>query len=251
MKTNMRRLFLDIETSPNIVFSWRIGGKVYLSPDNILQERAIICACWKWEGAKEIGSLSWKDGDDKALLQKLASVVAQADEVIGHNLDKFDLPWIRTRAIKHEISIFELVKTIDTYKLAARLFNFNSNRLDYLGEYLEVGKKIKTEYQWWKDVCRGDKKRLKDMVTYCKQDVTLLEKVFHRLMVYAPDITHAGLLSGGVRADCPKCASANTIKRGSRVTTATKKAIMSCNDCGRNFTVPFTTKDTRVKEGRR
>ena len=39
----MRRLYFDCETSPNIVYSWRIGYKIELSHDSIIEERRIIC----------------------------------------------------------------------------------------------------------------------------------------------------------------------------------------------------------------
>ena len=35
--TPIKRLFWDIETSPNVVLSWRIGYKINLDHDNILQ----------------------------------------------------------------------------------------------------------------------------------------------------------------------------------------------------------------------
>ncbi len=51
-----RRLFFDIEVSPNIVFSWRAGYNLNIDPDNIIEERKIICVCWKWEGKDEVHS---------------------------------------------------------------------------------------------------------------------------------------------------------------------------------------------------
>ena len=65
-----KRLFFDIEVSPNIVFSWRSGYRLNIDPDNIIEERKIICVCWKWEGKDEIHSLTWdKKQDDKKLLK--------------------------------------------------------------------------------------------------------------------------------------------------------------------------------------
>jgi hypothetical protein len=237
-RNTLKRLFIDIETAPNIVYSWRLGYNVTLFPENLIKERAVICIAWQWEGEKEVGALAWKDGDDKDMLQKFASILAQADEVVGHNIDKFDLPWIRARAAKNGVDLSAILKTVDTLKIARRYFNFNSNRLDYLAQFLGIGAKIKTEFEWWADVMNGNKTRLKQMVQYCQRDVTILVKVFHKLQSYIPVATHAGVVSGGVRSDCPQCASKFVQKRGSRVSiTGIRKQIMSCNDCGRNFTV--------------
>jgi hypothetical protein len=52
--TGFKRLFYDIETSPNIGLFWQSGYKLNIDHSNIIQERAIICICWKWEGQKEV-----------------------------------------------------------------------------------------------------------------------------------------------------------------------------------------------------
>ena len=52
-----KRLFYDIETSPNIGFFWGAGYKVNISHDNIIKERAIICICYKWEGQDTVHSI--------------------------------------------------------------------------------------------------------------------------------------------------------------------------------------------------
>ena len=54
-----KRLFFDIETSPNIGFFWQAGYKKNIDYSNIIKERAIICICYKWEGEKEVGYLHW------------------------------------------------------------------------------------------------------------------------------------------------------------------------------------------------
>ena len=71
LKTKRRRLFFDIETSPNIGLFWEAGYKKNIDVSNIIQERAIICICYKWEEEKEVYSLQWDSKqNDKAMLQK-------------------------------------------------------------------------------------------------------------------------------------------------------------------------------------
>jgi|JI10StandDraft_1071094.scaffolds.fasta_scaffold114534_3 uncharacterized protein YprB with RNaseH-like and TPR domain len=182
-----RKIFFDIETSPNVVFSWRIGNKVNLSHDNIINERAIICICYKWDDEDVVHSLKWNKGDDKEMLKKFAKIIDSADEVIGQNSDKFDLKWLRTRCILHDIPISNKFNSIDTLKMARAGFNFNSNKLDYMGSYLGLGKKLSTGYDLWtKIVLHNDSKAMEDMITYCKQDVALLEKVYEKLQKFSP-----------------------------------------------------------------
>lgn len=178
-------LLLDIEVSPNIVASWRIGSKVFLSPDNIIKERAIICIAYKWYGEENISSLQWKDGDDRDLMIKFSKLISEADIVLHQNGDSFDIPWLRTRAIFHKIPFPAKINSLDTLKYARWGFYFNSNKLDYLGKYLGVGQKVENSYDlWMKVTLNNDKKALKEMVEYCKGDIKLLEDVYNRLLPY-------------------------------------------------------------------
>jgi len=96
-----RRLFLDIETSPLQVFVWSLNDKAnaYISHKSIVKDRGIICICYKWEGIDKIYSLTWdKKQSDKKMLQEFVSgPLANATEIVAHNGDRFDLPWIRGR----------------------------------------------------------------------------------------------------------------------------------------------------------
>lgn len=182
-----RKLFFDLETSPNIVFSWRIGNKINLAHDNIIEERAIICVSYKWENENKVYTLSWNKGDDKQLVQKFAKIIDSADEIIGQNSDRFDIKWLRTRCIYHGVPVSVKFNSIDTLKMARAGFNFNSNKLDYMGSFLGVGNKIKTEYDLWKRIIlEDDKKAMSDMITYCEEDVRLLERVYNKLKGYCP-----------------------------------------------------------------
>lgn len=183
-----RRLFFDIEVSANIVFSWRIGGDIVVSHDDIIQERAIICVCYKWEGDSKTHSIQWNDrGDDKELLTKFAKVIDSADEVVTQNGDAFDIKWLRARCIKHNIPISPKFNSIDTLKMAKAGFRFNSNKLDYMGQFLGEGKKIRTDYDLWKNITLyNDKASIAKMIEYCKEDVALLERIYNRLKPYAP-----------------------------------------------------------------
>ena len=67
----LRRLYFDLEVSPNIVSTWRIGYNINIMHDNIVKERAIICACYKWEGDDRVYSLQWNKGDDNKLVYDL------------------------------------------------------------------------------------------------------------------------------------------------------------------------------------
>lgn len=216
----IRRLFLDLEVSANLVMSWRTGYDLNIQPDAIVKERAIICACWKWEGETTVHSLVWDENqDDKELIRALLPVVAQADELVGHNLGRFDWPWLKTRALFHGFTAIPDVKVVDTCTWARRQFYFNSNKLDYLASLLGFGGKLKTGFDLWRRIMlERDAAALHDMVVYCKRDVILLEKVYHRLAAIVAAKTHVGVLAGLDKWTCPRTGSTNVKLSKTRVT---------------------------------
>ncbi len=232
-----RRLFFDIETCPNVALIWQSGFKLTIPPENIIRERAIICIAWKWEGNDKVHSLHWdKDQCDKKLLTKFVAVMHSADEIVTQNGDRFDTPWIRTRCLKHGISMSPDFVSIDTLKIARSKFRFNSNKLDYIATYLGIGEKQPTGFGLWKDITlHKDKKAMKQMVEYCEHDVRLLEKVWDRMNQYAPSKSSVA----ETLADCPECGSSDTKTTIQRKTAAGhKKTQLLCNGCGKFFTVP-------------
>lgn len=236
----IRRLFYDIETSPNVVFSWRVGRKINLDHDNIIKERAVICICWKWEGDKTVKSLTWDSNqDDRAMLAEFVEAIHQADEAIGHNLARFDFPWVKTRCLFHGLPPIPDTKIVDTLKWARSKFSFNSNRLDYLGQFLGMGGKLKTGFGLWKAVVLDkDPKALHDMVTYCKRDVDLLEKVWAKLAQWCAPATHAGVLGGDDKWTNPRTGGTN-VKLSKTTVTATGgvKYQMQDKDDGTFYTI--------------
>lgn len=247
-----RRLYFDIETSPNIGLFWEAGRKKTIDYENIIKERAVICICYKWEGEKQINSLTW-DGrqNDKKMLQEFIKVANSAVELVAHNGDKFDLAWIRTRCLLHKIEMFPSYVTIDTLKVARSKFRFNSNRLNYIAQFLGIGSKIKTEYGLWKDiVLKNDKKALERMVKYCKKDVQLLEDVFYKISSHVESKVHYGVLSlKSERVDCPHCGSDDHRKVNLRTTTTgMEKRLLQCNTCHNHFTVSKSLYDNKQRE---
>lgn len=237
--TKRKRLFFDIETSPNIGLFWEAGYKKNIDYSNIIKERAIICICYKWEESKEVFEVHWDSKQcDKALLQKFIKIANDADELIGHNGDRFDLAWIRTRCLYHNIDMFPNYTTIDTLKIARSKFKFNSNKLNYIADFLGIGQKIKTEFGLWKDiVLHKDKKAMDAMIKYCKKDVVLLEKVFKAIKGHIAPKTHFGVKFGGDRGSCPECGSDEIMRNAIRYTASgVKKITYKCRTCHKYHT---------------
>jgi uncharacterized protein YprB with RNaseH-like and TPR domain len=229
-----RRLYFDIETSPNVGLFWQAGYKQKIDYDNIIKERAIICICFKWEDEEQVYSLHWdKKQNDKTLLTEFIKVANHATELVAHNGDKFDLPWIRTRCLFHRIDMFPDYQTIDTLKITRNKFRMNSNRLDYIARFLGLGKKLETGFGLWKDILLNNCRESMDkMVEYCKQDVILLEKVYKEISNHVQSKVHYGVVYGEGRGTCKNCGSDDLVRQRVRVTAAGIRYIQyKCNTC--------------------
>lgn len=244
MKTNplkRRRLFFDIETSFNVGVFWRAGFKQTITTDSIIKERAIICICYKWEGEREVHVLTWDSRqNDKKMLLEFMKVATQADELVGHNGDNYDLAFIRTRCLFHKITMFPSYVTLDTLKLARSKFMFQSNRLDYIGEFLKEGRKIHTGglSLWKKIVFERCPVAMAKMVRYCKGDVRLLERIFKRLNPHFLPRFHYGVKAGKLKTSCPDCGSSEVVIAQTRISAqGIKKYQLQCKKCGKYHTV--------------
>jgi predicted RNA-binding Zn-ribbon protein involved in translation (DUF1610 family) len=241
MGRNIKRLFFDLETSPNIVWTYAIGHKIGINHGQIIQERAIVCGCWKWQDEDEVHSITWTKGkDDKRIIKAITPVIEKADEVVAHNGDRFDIKWLRTRAFLHRLPFPAYIKSIDTLKKARGKFLFNSNRLDYISKV--TGGHGKLEYGGQSTLNKiyldNDQEALSKYVEYCKVDVIELQRIYELMQDYIEPDTHVGVMKGNERYSCPKCGSCNIKRQGKRVyKTGTVRYRMKCKDCDYKYSL--------------
>ena len=169
--------------------------------------------------------------DDEKLVRDLWKVLDEADIVIAHNGDKFDVRKSNARFVFHGLKPPSPYKTVDTLKIARKHFSFNSNRLDDLGHYLGVGRKLPTTGKdLWLRCIRGDEDAWSRMIKYNAHDVALLERVYLQLRPWAT--SHPDLGSYSKKLVCPTCHSRNLQHRGYNVTKTGRRQRLQCMDCG-------------------
>lgn len=231
----MKILLLDIETRPLIVTSWQLF-EPRLGYENIVEDFGLICAAWKWLGEKKVSAVAVdpkKPKDDRDVVVGICAAIREADVVIGHNGDEFDLKKINARAIYHKLQPSPPIPTIDTLKIARKHFGFTANRLDYLGQYLGLGRKKPTGgFGLWLKVLAGDRTALKKMVEYNKGDVLLLEEVYKVFRPYIRNHPNENLHSG--MKCCPTCGSKKFTRQGYKYTRTTQRQQYHCS-CGAWF----------------
>jgi hypothetical protein len=234
-----RVILWDIETSHNLMAVFNLLNRDgYLPSDNILQERYIISAAWKELGTKSVKSVSLLDfpqdyrnnpHSDKGVCVRLHEILSGADVIVAHNGDSYDIKFAETRMLAHGLKPLPPIPSIDTLSVARKRFLFNANNLDYLGQYLGVGRKKSTEKGLWLKVLQGNREAIRKMVSYNKQDVALLERVFLKLQPYVANHINRQLLGGD---GCPRCGSATVQSRGVHRAVSRVYQRFQCTTCG-------------------
>jgi hypothetical protein len=252
MAKSPKVLFYDLETSLQLVAVFQLKNQDWIQPDSLITERYIISGAWKWQGEERVHSVSVLDfpksfakdhTNDKYVVETLHGILSQADVIVAHNGDQFDLKYLETRILYHGLSPLPPITSIDTYKVAKSRFLFNANRLDYLGNFLKVGRKKETTSGLWMRVLKGDKAAIKEMVTYNEQDVLLLERVFLKLRPYIANHINRELLGG---SGCPRCGSLKIQSRGVHRAISRVYRKFQCQGCGGWFRSVFNEKGVKV-----
>lgn len=233
-----RILLFDLESTPSIVAAFK-RWKVNIGSESVIREGGhLLSACYKFLGDSKITKQvltpkEAKEGNDARIVAQLYEVVEQADILVAHNCNAFDYPLFRTRLLDNGMPPPKTVKLIDTLKIAKSL-KFNSNKLDSLGHYLNVGRKMPTEgMKLWLDCMEGDKEALKKMVDYNEQDVILLEEVYLKLRAFDTNPVNAGQYHSDGEQHCPVCGSTDLTETGNNVYTQVSQfEEVVCGDCG-------------------
>ncbi len=242
----IKRLFFDIETSYYVlkINTWQLRSNLkYFDHNDIIREKEIICISYKWQYENEVHTLDWRNGE-KSMLKDFIKVLGDADEIVAHNGDKFDIKFLRTRCLFNRVLMFPTYRTLDTLLKARGRFLFASNRLDYLGKFMGAGGKEEHEgMKMWTEIVENQSQEYLDkMIAYNKRDVALLEDVFTVMSPYMDHNNNFAVLTGGEKWHCPACASGNVkMYRTYSTPMGTIRRNMKCNSCKKQYKISNKT----------
>lgn len=234
---------MDIETSPLISYTWGIWEQNVIE---VKKEWYIMCFSAKWKNGEHItkGLIDYPGTNDKALVKEIWHVLNEAEIVVWQNGDKFDGKKLNARFAFWNMPPPSPYRAVDTLKIARRHFAFTSNKLDDLGQYLGLGRKIKHEgFDLWKKCMANDKKAWNQMKLYNRQDVVLLEKVYLHLLPWIKN--HPNLTVYSQQSTCPKCGNNNLVRRGYQYNNTTKYARIYCKSCHGWARSPVNVQETK------
>ena len=241
MSKKPKILILDTETAPKTAFVWGLFQQ-NVGINQLAADMYVLDWSAKWLDDEYVYSDSlhyhklWdtEPDNDRIIVQSAWEMLDEADIVVGHNIDGFDIKTLNGRFLYHGISPPSHYQTIDTLKIARRRFKLTSNKLDFIAQMLGVGEKVVTGgFSLWADIivhkCRDAFDR---MVTYCEGDVWITEAVYKKLQPWNNTTTSLVVRGQYEKPECNACGSSKIHKRGFYHTKTQSYQQYVCVDCG-------------------
>lgn len=230
----MKILGIDIETAPNLVYSWglfnqNIGHQMVVEPSRVL------CFAYKWfseEGA-EVGFESEVAVSNANMMGVAHELLDRADVVVHYNGTRFDTKMLNREFLKLGWGPPAPYKQVDLFKAAKKYFRFPSNKLDAILKELEIGEKVKhSGFALWKGCMDGDPAAWEEMESYARGDVEPLEELYLKIRPWMTNHPNHGLYVDPVERTCTNCGSTKIQSRGYAYTKTLKYPRYYCTDCG-------------------
>lgn len=123
----------------------------------------------------------WKEGrrsDDSAMVKACIDILNRNHLAYAHNGQNFDIRWLRTVAMKHQIP-FPQIKLIDPAQVAWQKYRLGRNSLEAIADFLELPyeKYHIAPNVWRKALMDDDDEMWKELAYRCSTDVDLLNAV--------------------------------------------------------------------------
>lgn len=238
-----RILILDVERLDGITQQhyWDRGDlkNRYVHYETVIRQPRTTIVCAKWYDSDEVIRLAeWDNGGRKRFLRRVHGLMAEADIIVGHNLDNADVPWLRGDLhIEAGLPPLPPFKTVDTLKVLRREFKSGApfKSLDAFCQI--VGIPSKTDHYDREAMERAvtekstdDRERLTD---YCAGDVVATQWLYDWLRPHIRN--HPALFIDGESAmnTCNRCGETETLPCAKRyVANVLTYTMLKCANCG-------------------
>jgi len=234
-RTNCKILLFDCETTPLLGFFWGLYDQ-NIPYDRVIQDWHLLCWSAKWLFSPEIMSdkLTPSEAikhDDERIARSMWKLLNEADVIIAHNGNKFDIKKLNSRFIKYGMVPPDHYQSVDTLLIARSGFGFTSNKMDDLCAYFGLPRKVDTDFSLWIKCFNGDKESLNYMSTYCENDTSILEELYLKLRPWIKGHPNLNLWSEETVSVCPNCGGSIEFT-GNYYTPMNRYDSWRCDDCG-------------------
>lgn len=233
-------LLFDIETAPLEAYVWGMWDQT-VGLNQIKEDWCVLSWSAKWLGddPKKIMYMDQRKvkdvRNDKKIVSELWKLLDEADIVVGHNSDSFDVKKMNARFMHHGMKPPSSYRKMDTKKLAKKHFNFTSNKLAYLTDkfctkYKKLSHAKYPGFALWSECLKGNKEAWDEMMRYNEVDVLSLEELFLKLLPWES----ASIFEAYSNSEIPicTCGSIDFKKKGYYYTKVSKYQKYVCKSCG-------------------
>ena len=230
-------LIFDLETTPMLGYFWNLWPN-NISTDAVVKDWHLLSCSAKWLFEDEVMSevltpKEVKNADDSRLANWMWNLLDECQIAIAYNGLGFDFKPCNTRFLKNGLLPPSYYVPVDPIVTAKKKFDFSSNKMDYISEFIDGDRKIHTNFSLWTNCMEGDQESLYEMEEYNKQDVIVLETVYLNLLPWMEGHPNLNLFYSDNVSRCPQCGNTELdFNQKPYNTLTTSYPAYRCTKCG-------------------
>jgi uncharacterized protein YprB with RNaseH-like and TPR domain len=125
---------------------------------------------------------------DHEVVKKMVDDMKRFDVLVTYNGSRFDIPYSRTRALKHgyDFPKYGYVKHVDLYYLVKYKLKLSRNSLESACRMFGIKGKNHVDFDIWQRAAYGDEKAIAFIVDHCERDVEdCTEALYDKIIDYS------------------------------------------------------------------
>lgn len=239
-KVNNRILILDVERLDGITEQhWWDRGDLknrYIHHETVIRHPRTTIACMKWYHEPDVIRLAeWDKGGRKKFLRNVHALMSEADILVGHNLDRADVPWLKgDMHIEAGLPPLPPFKTVDTLKVMRKEFGAGAP-FKSLDAFLKIvghpGKTDVYDRLAMERAVNGSREDQERETAYCEGDVLATQWLYDWLRPHIKN--HPTLFVDGQDrlTTCNRCGSETTETAKRYVAQVMTYTMRKCPNC--------------------
>jgi hypothetical protein len=235
-----RILILDVERLDGITQQhWWDRGDLknrYIHHETVIRHPRTTIACAKWYDSPDVIRLAeWDKGGRKRFLRNVYDLMAEADIIVGHNVDRADVPWLKgDMHIEAGLPPLPPFKTVDTLKVMRREFGSGApfKSLDAFCKIVgHPGKTDKYDRESMERAVDGSVEDREREIDYCAGDVLATQWLYDWLRPHIKN--HPALFVDGSDSltTCNRCGHETETTAKRYVANVLTYSMRKCTRC--------------------
>lgn len=239
-------LLFDIETSLIQAYVWGLW-KQNISINQVIEDWYVICWSAKWYGDQDVFNSSVHDyelplsgrykDNERYVVEALWKCLDEADIIVAYNGKSFDRKKMNFKFFEYGLPEPSPYKLVDPMLIVKDNFSITSAKMDYVARYVESleSGKHETNINLWVACMNNDVQSLDYMLSYCDQDIEVLEHVYDAVKHWDKNSPQMMMYYDDDQMRCNSCGSVHLTKLENKAayTSLSKFDVYRCDDCSK------------------